>query len=366
MITDMADKDKLSQLKALGYDQFFEDNRQKLGVDIDYIARVTTEHKGAYGIISPSGEYRAAVSGKIMLNAVCRENYPGVGDWVIIKDSPDGLKVIEDILPRQTILRKKYSGKDEMQLIAANVKLAFIVESMDRDYNINRLERYIVLAQEGGVQPVIILNKSDLITKSELAERIMQLRERFGGIEILHTSTLADDGMQALQDYVQPGITYCFLGSSGVGKSSLINGLLDHDTIETKSIGIKTGRGRHTTTAREMYFTGEGGIIIDNPGSREVGVVGFGNYAKDVFIDINKYSKSCRFKDCKHQNEAGCAILGAMRSGDIDAMQYENYQKLQKENEHYKMSNQERRQKDKKFGKFIKNAKVDLKKYNSK
>ena len=360
MITDMADKDKLSQLKALGYDQFFEDNRQKLGVDIDYIARVTTEHKGAYGIISPSGEYRAAVSGKIMLNAVCRENYPGVGDWVIIKDSPDGLKVIEDILPRQTILRKKYSGKDEMQLIAANVKLAFIVESMDRDYNINRLERYIVLAQEGGVQPVIILNKSDLITKSELAERIMQLRERFGGIEILHTSTLADDGMQALQDYVQPGITYCFLGSSGVGKSSLINGLLDHDTIETKSIGIKTGRGRHTTTAREMYFTNRGEIIIDNPGSREVGVANFKSGSKDTFTDIEDYSKSCKFNDCKHINEYGCAVLDAVKNGRIDAGRYENYLKLQKEVAYSVMTSYDKRQKNKRFGRFIKKAKADL------
>lgn len=362
----MSVADEIAQLEYLGYNQLFEDSRLGLGVSVGCIARVIAEHKGAYEIISLIGERRATVSGKLMLTASRRDDYPAVGDWVVTKDSAEGSRIIEDILPRQTLLHKKYSGKDEAQLIAANVNVAFIVESMDRDYNINRFERYLVLAREGGVKPVIILNKSDLISEAELSTRIEQLRKRFHDIDILNTSILTDEGLDGLSDYIQKGVTYCFLGSSGVGKSSIINKLLNRECIETKEIGAKTGRGRHTTTAREMYFTNIGGIIIDNPGSREVGIVNFGTGAKEVFIDIEKLAVGCRFKDCKHINESGCAVLSAIASGDIDESQYENYLKLQKETEHYEMSNYDKRQKDKRFGKFIKNAKVDLRKYNSK
>jgi ribosome biogenesis GTPase / thiamine phosphate phosphatase len=362
----MSEAKEVTRLESLGYNQFFEDCRLSLNVGIDCVARVIAEHRGAYEIINLDGEFRAVVSGKLMLVASCRGDYPAVGDWVVIKENTDNEKIIEHILPRQTLLRKKYSGKDEAQLIAANVGVAFIVESLDRDYNINRFERYIVLAQEGGVRPVIILNKTDLITDDELSERVNQLKKRFIGIDVICTATLTKAGVINVSNYINAGTTYCFLGSSGVGKSTIINKLLNQDIIDTKEIGAKTGRGRHTTTARQMYFMASGGIIIDNPGSREVGIIGFGNDTKDVFFDINKYSQNCRFKDCKHHSETGCAVRAALESGDIDTMQYENYQKLQKETEHYELSVYDRRQKDKKFGKFIKNAKVDLKKYSSK
>ena len=357
---------KKSRLEPLGYSLFFEDSRLKLGVSIDCLARVTAEHRGAYEIINLDGEFRASVSGKLMLNASSRNDYPAVGDWVIVKDSTENAKVIEAILPRRTFLRKKYSGKDEAQLIASNVDVAFIVESMDRDYNVNRFERYIVLALEGGVRPVVILNKSDLLANTELSARLEQLRQRFRDIDILRTSTVTEDGLDELVGYIKNSGTYCFLGSSGVGKSSIINKLLKKNSIETKEIGVKTGRGRHTTTAREMYFTSAGGIIIDNPGSREVGIVDFGSGSKKLFIDIEKLALNCKFKDCNHISEHSCAVLAAIGAGDIDEAQYENYLKLRKETEHYEMSNQERRQKDKRFGKFIKAAKADLKKYSSK
>jgi ribosome biogenesis GTPase len=359
-------RNNIAQFEPLGFNQFFDDRRIGLGVSLGNIARVTAEHRGAYEIINLDGEFRAVVSGKLMLTALCRDDYPAVGDWVVVKGGIEGSKVIEAILPKQTFLRKKYSGKDEAQLIAANVDVAFIVESMDRDYNMNRFERYIVLALEGGVRPVIVLNKSDLIAEAELSARIDQLCKRFYDIEVLQTTTLAQDGLSDLSNYIQKGKTYCFLGSSGVGKSSIINKLLGQNSIATKEIGVKTGRGRHTTTAREMYFTSKGGIIIDNPGSREVGIVDFGRGSKELFIDIEKLAEQCKFKDCNHAKEQGCAVLAAVDSGYIDASQYENYLKLRKETEYYEMSSQERRQKDKKFGKFIKNAKVDLKKYSSK
>lgn len=361
----MSEANKTS-LKSLGYNQFFEESRLKLGVNSDCLARVTAEHRGAYEIINLDGEFRAVVSGKLMLNALRRDDYPAVGDWVLVKASPGNVKVIELILPRRSFLQKKYSGKDEAQLIASNVDVAFIVESMDRDYNVNRFERYIVLALEGGVRPVVILNKTDLITDTELSTRMKQLNKRFRSVDILRTSVLTEDGLDELSSCIQNGNTYCFLGSSGVGKSSIINKLMRKDSIETQEIGTKTGRGRHTTTTRQMYFTRKGGIIIDNPGSREVGIVDFGKASNELFIDIEKLAEDCKFKDCNHENEHGCAVLEAVDSGYIDALQYENYLKLRRETEHYEMSSRERRQKDKKFGKFIKNTKENLKKYSSK
>lgn len=360
----MSETSKVSQLESLGYDQFFENSRLKLGVSIDCLARVIAEHKGVYEIISLEGKHRAMVAGKRMQTASSRDDYPAVGDWVVFKEAPDVVKVVEHILPRQTTLRKKYSGKDEAQLMVANVDVVFIVESVDRDYNINRFERYVVLAREGGVKPVVVINKSDLLSEADLVLRVQELNSRFSDIDILHTSTVSDDGLDGIASYIRPGATYCFLGSSGVGKSSIINKLIDQ-TIETKTIGAKTGRGRHTTTARQMYFTKDGGIIIDNPGSREVGVINFGSGADEIFSDIKKISSRCRYRNCNHINEQGCAVVDAINSGDIELSQYENYLKLQKETEHYEMSVYDRRKKDKKFGKFIKKAKVELKKYKT-
>lgn len=353
------------QLDSLGYEAFFEDSRLKLGVGIERLARVIAEHRGAYEIASIDGEHRAMVSGKFMLNTTCREDYPAVGDWVVVRENAEDVKVIEGILPRYTFLRRKYSGKNESQLIAANVGVAFIVGSMDRNYNINRFERYVVLARDGGVRPVIVLNKSDLIDEVELSARIERLSQRFVDIDILHTSAQNDNGLAGLLEYIQKGVTYCFLGSSGVGKSTLINKLLNQDLIKTKEMGAKTKKGRHTTTARQMYLMSNGGIIIDNPGSREVGVVDFDAGAKEVFVDIAELARHCKFKDCKHVNEKGCVVLDAVNSGHIDSAQYENYVKLQKENEHYGMSDYEKRQKGKKFGRLLKNAKEELKKHKS-
>jgi ribosome biogenesis GTPase len=356
---------KLSHLKSLGYNETFENKRLELKADIECLARVTAEHKGVYEIISLRGESRATVTGKRMQSAFSRDDYPAVGDWVVVKESADDEKVIEHILPRQTSLRKKYGGKDASQLMVANVEVVFIVESVDRDFNINRLERYLVLAREGGVKPVIVLNKTDLLAENYLAARIEELQKRFSDVDILQSNTLSDEGVYNIARYIQPYTTYCFVGSSGVGKSSVINKLIDKN-IETKAIGDKSGRGRHTTTSRQMYLTNDGGIIIDNPGSREVGLVNFSSGASEVFSDIKELSSRCKYRDCSHNNEQGCAVLGAIKSGDIEPARYENYLRLQKETEHYEMSSYDKRTKDKKFGKFIKNAKSDLKKYKSK
>lgn len=352
-----------SNLEEFGYNQLFEDYRVAGGVAIEQVTRVTAEHKGAYELVGSDGVFRATVTGKRMLNAASRDDYPAVGDWVIINNEDSEPKVILDILPRKSTLHKKYGGKDERQLIAANVDVAFIVEAIDRDYSLNRFERYLVLAREGRIRPVIILNKSDLSLGDDVSRRINEIRERFVETEVLATSTLTDNGIDELENYIQKGITYCFLGSSGVGKSTLINKLLQQDRIATKAIGKKTGRGKHTTTSREMYITNSGGIIIDNPGSREVGLTDVRTGVSDVFANIENIARECKFKDCQHINEPLCAVKHAVSTSIISKSQYENYQKLRKETEHYERSAYEKRQKDKEFGKFIKNAKKDLKKF---
>lgn len=353
-------------LKILGYNQYFEGQRIKLGAETSQIARVIAEHKGAYEVICTTGKYRATVTGRQMSMATGRDDYPAVGDWVVINKDENEAKIILHTLPRKTTLHKKYGGSNKPQLIAANIDIVFIVESIGRDYSLNRFERYLVLAQEGGVEPVIIINKADLATNDLINKIIDDIRTRFGEIDVLTTSTVTNQGLQALVNYIQEGATYSFVGSSGVGKSSLINKLLKQNYIATQTIDDKTGRGRHTTTSREMYFTHNGGIIIDNPGSREVGTTDNGAGIDTVFDDIDNLASNCRFNNCQHQKEPGCAIQNAIRTGTLNPLRFENYQKLQKETKHYEQSSYDKRQKDKKFGKYIKNAKTELKKHRVK
>lgn len=355
----------MPDLIQLGYDHFFDTGRLKIDVDTEQLARVTAEHKGVYEVMSIAGSYRAVVTGKRMLGAVSRDDYPAVGDWVVIKNDLNDMKVIADILPRKTTLHKKRGGRDEAQLIAANVDVVFVVESIDRDYSLNRFERYLVLAREGGVKPVIVLNKADMSPADEVAKFVEDIRERFGEVEVLVTSSIAEKGLDQLVSYIKKGLTYCFIGSSGVGKSSLINQLLEQDSIATTAISEKTGRGMHTTTSREMYFMSNGGIIIDNPGSREVGVVNARSGVEDVFAYIETIARRCKFPDCKHMEEPRCAVRQAVEEGTVSSSQYENYQRLRKETEHYALSAYGRRQKDKKFGRYVKNAKAELNKFQA-
>ena len=220
-------------LDDLGYDGFFESNR---GTDGLPVARVIVEHKQAYGVKNTEGEYLAKITGKHMFNALSRDDYPAVGDWVAITDLGEERAVIRRVLPRKTILKRKSSGRNEIQIIATNIDTAFAIESADRDYNLNRFERYLAIAQDGGIHAAIVLNKIDLISKDELESRISQIRDRFGDIDFIGTSTLTHEGLDAIKASIAKGKTYCFLGSSGVGKSSLINQLIGQDIIKTSEI----------------------------------------------------------------------------------------------------------------------------------
>lgn len=348
-------------LEELGYNKFFEFNRKSLGMTKYPVARVVAEYREAYRIRNKEGEFLAKVTGKHMFNAINRADYPAVGDWVTIEKLPDNKAIIRSILPRKTILKKKYSNKQENQIIATNIDTAFIVESMDRDYNLNRFERFIVITVEGKITPVIIINKTDLISKVELKNRINKIQSRFTSVNVIATSTFISEGLDDLKNYIVQGKTYCFLGSSGVGKSSLINKLLQKNEIKTREISLVTGKGKHTTTTREMYFLKNGGLVIDNPGTREVGIAGSDVGIEEVFDNINNLSKKCRFSDCTHTHEPGCIILVAVQKGKLDKDKYANFIKLKNEAQFYRMTNLEKREKDRKFGKFIKKAKNSLK-----
>ncbi len=350
----------------LGYDDFFESNRNKLGLDKFSVARVVVEHRGSYKIKNSNGEYFAKITGKRMFDASSREDYPAVGDWVAITELEAGHAVIESVLPRKTIIKRKYNNKTGSQIIATNIDVAFIVESIGRDYNLNRIERYLSIAEDGGVKSAIIINKLDLISKEELKLKLNELKNRFNDTDIILTSIVTDDGLDEIRKYILSGKTYCFLGSSGVGKSSLINKLLGENVIKTEDIGFGTGRGKHATTNREIYFLENGGIVVDNPGMREVGMTDSDAGINDIFDEITSLSHGCKFTDCTHTNEPGCAVLSALKSGTLDRGKYSNYINLKKEAEFYEMNDLERREKERKFGKFIKKAKDELKKFGHK
>lgn len=329
------------------------------------VARVIAEHKGAYKVKNEKGEYFAKLTGKKVFDAKSREDYPAVGDWVAIKEQDAEWAVIKEILPRQSLIKRKHNHKNGMQIIATNIDVAFIVESIGRDFNLNRFERYFAIASEGGVETVIILNKIDLISKDELDLKLIEIKERFKNIDIVLTSALNDTGLEELRTSMESGKTYCFLGSSGVGKSSLINKLLKTNATETGEINLETGRGKHTTTVRQMYFLKNGAIVIDNPGMREVGMTNESLGLNETFDGIIQLAETCKFVDCAHTSEPNCSVLEALESGQLNKEKYENYLNLKKEMEHYEMTEVERNEKDYKFGKFIKKAKKEINKYKN-
>ncbi|NQU16903.1 MAG: ribosome small subunit-dependent GTPase A [Candidatus Saganbacteria bacterium] len=316
-------------------------------------ARIVAHYRGKYKVRIENKELLAEISGKMMYTASEQADYPVVGDWVRISQFESDHALIHEILPRKTFIQRKAAGKDEAQVIAANIDVAFIIQAVDRDFNLNRFERYLSLATAGKIKPVIVLNKIDLISKIELAEKVFQTKNRFKKIEVLTTSVLSDNGMVEFAKSIKKQKTYCLLGSSGVGKSSIINKLLGKNILKTQNISLSTKKGKHATTHRELFVLKNGGMVIDNPGMREVGLTDTGEGVEGVFDEISKLATACKFTDCTHNQEPGCAILAAVESGELDKNRYLNYLKLKKEADYYAMTKLEKRHKDRQFGKMV-------------
>ncbi|MGW8184610.1 MAG: ribosome small subunit-dependent GTPase A [Candidatus Moraniibacteriota bacterium] len=359
-------EEKIIKIEDLGYDDFFESNRAELGWDDFSVARVIAQYKGAYKVKNTEGEYLAKITGKQIFEATSKEDYPAVGDWVIITEDGGEQAIIHKVLPRKTVMKRKCNNRDETQIIATNIDTAFVIEAVDRDYNLNRIERYFAIARDSDIQPAIILNKIDLVSKEELDLKLAEIKNRMGDVEIISTSTLTKEGLMELEKHIVKRKTYCFLGSSGVGKSSLINKLLGEEIIKTEKIGERSERGRHTTTAREMYFLADGGIVIDNPGVREVGMTDTKVGINNLFEEITALAKNCKYTNCTHLHEPDCAVLAAVESGELNRGEHMNYVNLKKESEHYEMTEIQKKKKDRQFGKFFKNAKKEFRKIGHK
>ena len=321
----------------------------------DTVARVIAEHKEHYVVVTQNGELDAEITGNMRYSAQTRADFPAVGDWVGLQIYDEYSAVIHTILPRFSVLQRQAIGQTkDAQIIATNINGALLLQAVNRDFNLNRLERYLAICHASGVRPIIVLSKIDLITLSELADILQTLRARIADAPIYSISNETREGLELLSQQLIAGETYCLLGSSGVGKSSLLNHLAGQSLMKTAQIGQGNQRGKHITTHREMMVLATGAILIDNPGMREVGVTDAQGVAQ-TFAHITQLAQSCKFHDCQHQTETDCAVLEAIRLGKLDAQTLDNYHKTQREQAFFEASLHEKKQKDKNFGKMLKN-----------
>ena len=300
-----------------------------------YLGRVSVQYKDIYKVFTEEGEVLARVSGKLSYSSNSTLDYPVVGDWVLLDrtDNKNGDAIIHKVLTRKSCFSRKIAGtRYDTQVVAANIDYIFICMALNNDFNINRLERYIAVAWDSMATPVIVLTKSDLC--EDIDERLREVKEAAIGIDILVTSSLNGNGYEKVKEYIKSGTTIAFIGSSGVGKSTLINKLLNKEVLKTNSIS-ENDKGRHTTTHRELFLLEDGGVIIDTPGMRELGLI-----SADVdksFSNIEELEKQCKFSDCTHKNEPKCAVREAIENGELDLDRLERYKKLKKE-EAYNLS----------------------------
>jgi ribosome biogenesis GTPase len=315
------------RLVSLGFsDKFIKAAAQYEGL---YLGRVIAQYKDLYKVATEHAEVLAEITGKLRYASGELSDYPAVGDFVMIdrEDETHGNAIIHHILPRKSAFIRKAAGTGhDVQVVATNIDTVFICMSLNNDFNLRRLERYLSIAWESGATPVVVLTKADLCDNLQL--RLLEIEQNAVGVDILVTSSMTEDGYQAILKYITPGQTVAFMGSSGVGKSTLINRLLGENAIETQEIR-NDDKGRHTTTRRELIAIPTGGAVIDTPGMRELGVESV-NLAK-TFSDIEELAEKCKFKDCQHESEPGCAVKRAIEEGSITEERLQSYKKLKKE-----------------------------------
>jgi ribosome biogenesis GTPase / thiamine phosphate phosphatase len=358
--------ENIMTIEDLGYNETVE----KLRIDNDLedfeIGRVTAGHKERYIVKNGKGEFEAEITGNLRFTAKSREDFPAVGDWVALLNCDADFAIIHKVVPRVSVLSRQAVGKfGESQIIATNIDYALLVQAVDRDFNINRLERYLTICYASKVSPVIVLTKTDLIEPQNLREIVENIKQRIKDIPIFAVSNETKDGYDAITGSLKKGKTYCLLGSSGVGKSTMINNLSGKNIMKTNAISKSTNKGRHITSHRELTVLQSGGILIDNPGMREIGIIDSAHGLETVFDKIVSLSAKCKFADCTHTSETGCAVIEAVEQGEIDSKSYENYLKMEREKDHFELTVAEKRKKEKSFGKMVKNFKNDMRRISA-
>ncbi len=361
------------------FSQYFEKykaEKNKLKQQNAVVARVSCEHKNLYHIISENGELTAEVSGRFRHEALSRADFPVVGDWVVIgRQENQETATIHAVLPRQSVFSRKAilgggpaygMGKTEEQVLVANINSVFLVSGLDGDFNLRRIERYLTIAWNSGAVPVIVLNKADLA--ENIDELIEKVEEIAVGVPIFPVSAKTGEGIETLLPYIQKGQTVTLLGSSGVGKSSIINSLLGEELIKIGGLRKSDGRGKHTTTYRELLLLPNGGIVIDTPGMRELQAWSENEGLEKTFGDIEKLATKCKFKNCSHETEPGCAIQIALGDGLLDKKRYNGYLRLQKELAHLKIrqDQKESRRVSREWDKRVKKYHKDMKELRKK
>lgn len=348
-------------LEDLGYNDKLEKFRNENDLKEFEIGRVISEHKERYIVKTEKGEFEAEITGNLRFSSKSREDFPAVGDWVALTIHDSDFSIIHSILPRFSVISRQAVGKfGEIQIIATNIDYALLVQAADRDFNINRLERYLTICNSSKVSPIIVLSKIDLIDEHRTSEILENIKARINNVPIIAISNESQDGYDKIKAIIEKGKTYCMLGSSGVGKSTLLNNLSGKSIMRTDTISHSTNKGKHVTSHRELIILENGGILVDNPGMREVGIADSKSGLETTFDMIIRLSQNCKFKDCTHTNEIGCSVIEAVEKGELDRASYENYQKLEREKSHFESTLDEKRKKDKEFGKMVKNYKKNI------
>jgi len=341
-------------ITQLGWNSFFQQEFVGFGGGQDLIpARVTRQDKNSYEVICEKGNLTAQVSGAFSYLAETAAEFPTVGDWVIVNVIDDeGKAIIHKRLQRKSNFTRKAAGAEtEAQIVAANIDIVFLVVGLDRNFNLRRIERYLTMINKSGAEMVIILNKSDLC--DETAERVEDVENIAGDIPVITMSATCDDDFSKIEQYIIEGKTVTMVGSSGTGKSTIINRLLGEERLLVKDTSEHVSQGRHTTTWRELIVLPSGGIVIDTPGMRAIELWADDDDLAYAFSDIEELSENCRFRDCRHEEEPGCAVWQAIEDGELEEKRLQNYRKMGKEIRFIENHKRERAILDKNFGKQI-------------